>query len=318
MTKGNSILVEAWLHPAAMTVLEAASRVIRQIPAPDADESVRREITGVIASARWRVDGVLMDALPCLLVVGRTGIGVDNVDVGAATERGIAVVNTPDAPSLSTAEHSVSLILALAKRHKQGGRVLRGGGSLQNEPPGVELKGKVLGLVGLGRVGAAVARICSLGLGMTVLAFDPYLAPERAGALGVTHDPPATPETQRLIDANALSVMKPGAYLINCSRGSVVDEAALVDALQSGRLAGAGLDVFDPEPPSPANSLLQMENVVVTPHSASCTDDARRAMGLDAVEQVMAVLDGRRPQNLVNPDVWECDSRDRRLQAASA
>jgi len=295
--------------------------VVERISASAADGAIRDQIAGAIVSARWTVDGSVMDEFPALLVIARTGVGVDNVDLRAATSRGVAVVNTPDAPSLSTAEHAVSLILALAKRHRAGGRILGSGGSLQNQPPGMELRGKVVGLVGLGRVGVAAAGICQHGFGMKVLAFDPLLTPERAVSLGVVMCTevdellresdfvslhlPATPETRRLIDARALAIMRPGAYLVNCSRGSVVDEAALIEALQSGRLAGAGLDVFDPEPPSPSNPLLSMEQVVSTPHTASYTDDARRAMGLAAVEQVLAVLEGRRPGNLVNPEVWE-------------
>jgi D-3-phosphoglycerate dehydrogenase len=333
LTRKNVVLVESQLHPAAMTSLKQSCQVMTEVPAKAVSEAISSEIKAAIVSARWHVDGGVLDRFPVLLVIARTGIGVDNVDVEAATDRGVAVVNTPDAPSRSTAEHSVSLLMALAKRHRTGLRILTTGGSLQNEAPGIELEGKVLGLVGLGRVGAAMATICRSGLGMKVIAYDPYLPSQRAAALGVALKEdldellresdfvslhlPATAQTHRIIDARALAVLRPGTYLINCSRGSLIDEQALVEALSSGRLAGAGLDVFDPEPPSPANPLLQMENVVVTPHAASYTDDARRGMGLAAVEQVLAVLHGRRPKNLVNPDVWVCESRYHRVMASS-
>ncbi len=310
------VLVEAWLHPAARKRLEEGSRVVGRTSALAGDSALRLQIQGAIVSARWKVDGSVMDEYPALLVIARTGVGVDSVDLQAATTRGVAVVNTPDAPSLSTAEHAVSLMLALAKRHPAFGRIVRSGGSLQNQPPAMELMGKVVGLVGLGRVGTAAARICQQGFGMKVLAFDPFLARERATSLNITLCDnlddllresdfvslhlPATQQTRHLIDSHALAKMKPGAYLVNCSRGSLVDEAALREALQSGRLAGAGLDVFEPEPPSPTNPLLSMEQVVATPHSASYTDDARRNMGLAAVDQVLAVLGGRKPDNLVN------------------
>jgi phosphoglycerate dehydrogenase-like enzyme len=198
--------------------------------------------------------------------------------------------------------------------------------ALISEPPVIELRGKVLGLVGLGRIGRKMAQLCGSGLGMEVLAYDPHISPADAAPLNVTlcttlgnmlrmadfvsiHCPPSE-STRGMIDADALAAMKSSAYLVNCARGMIVDEPALVEALRAGTIAGAGLDVYDPEPPAPDNPLLAMENVVATPHSAGYTDGCQLAMGMGVAEQVLAVLSGKRPANLVNPTAW--DSPDRR------
>jgi D-3-phosphoglycerate dehydrogenase len=286
-----------------------------------------------IIGPTWRFTGDLLDQLSNLLVIGRPGIGVDNIDLEAATERGVAVVNTPDGPTISTAEHAVSLLLALAKRHKPASRLLTEGGSFIDEPKLLEVCGMTLGLVGLGRVGKRVARICSQGLGMKVVAFDPYVRAEQAVELGVTlysdlfevlrmsdfvslHCPPSK-ETKGMIDAKAFAAMKPTAFIINCARSSILDETALIAALQAGRIAGAGMDVFDPEPPDRNHPLLHMQNVVATPHTAGFTEGALRAMGMGVAEEVLAVLRGVRPANLVNPAVWEAPNR-RRIQVLKA
>jgi D-3-phosphoglycerate dehydrogenase len=286
-----------------------------------------------IIGPTWRFTGDLLDQLSNLLVIGRPGIGVDNIDLEAATERGVAVVNTPDGPTISTAEHAVSLLLALAKRHKPASRLLTEGGSFIDEPKLLEVCGMTLGLVGLGRVGKRVARICGQGLGMKVVAFDPYVRAEQAVELGVTlysdlfevlrmsdfvslHCPPSK-ETKGMIDAKAFAAMKPTAFIINCARSSILDETALIAALQAGRIAGAGMDVFDPEPPDRNHPLLHMQNVVATPHTAGFTEGALRAMGMGVAEEVLAVLRGVRPANLVNPAVWEAPNR-RRIQVLKA
>lgn len=274
-----------------------------------------------IISSLVDANGEFMDRTgPGLRVIARPGIGVDNVDVPAATERGILVVNTPDAPTESTAEHTVALLLALAKRVTAGDRSLRGDELPRAHLLGAELRDRVLGVVGFGRIGRRVAEICGQGLKMQVIAHDPYIDPAQVTAPGVepvssldvllarsdlvTLHTALTPETRHLIGERELRLMKPGAYLINASRGPVIDEAALVRALQEGHLAGAALDVFDPEPPEADNPLLRMANVVVTPHIASYTDRGTEAMGLGAVEQVLQVLRGERPPNLLNPEAW--------------
>jgi D-3-phosphoglycerate dehydrogenase len=268
-----------------------------------------------------RVDGALMDHLgPKLKAVCRPGIGVDTVDLNAATERGILVINTPDAPTESTAEHAVALLMAVAKRVMTGDMYLRGNSEISREDMlGTELLDRTLGVVGYGRIGRRVAEICALGLRMNVIVYDPFVdvnqpTPERIqltrdldGLLRqanfVTLHVPFMPETHHLINERTLALLQPGSYLVNASRGPVVDEAALIRALQSGHLAGAGLDVFDPEPPLADNPLLKMKNVVVTPHIASGTDRGVYAMMHGVADQIIQILNGERPPSIVN-NVW--------------
>ena len=267
-------------------------------------------------------DGEFMDrAGPALKIIARHGIGVDNVDIPAATERGILVVNTPDAPTESTAEHAVALLLSLAKRIAAGDMSLRGADVPRPQLMGTEVKGRVLGVIGCGRIGRRVAEICAVGLKMRVMTYDPHCADwgDAAGlnlevvddldtllsqADFITLHPSLSPETHHLIGERELRLMKPGAYLINTSRGPVVHEEALAVALAEGHLAGAALDVFDPEPPSPEHPLFRLSNVVVTPHIASFTDLGYRAMAEGAVEQVLQALRGERPPHLLNPEAW--------------
>ncbi len=310
------VWVERQLDPAALARLEAAAEVITggdlaELPGADA----------VIISSLPRANAAFMDrAGPTLKVIARAGIGVDNVDIPAATERGILVVNTPDAPTESTAEHAVAMLLAVAKRVVAGDMQLRGADIPRPALKGTEVRGRVLGIVGLGRIGRRVAEICGQGLKMHVLAYDPYVARERAAELGVemvdqletllaradfvTLHTALTPETRHLIGERELRLMKQGAYLINVSRGPVVDEEALIRVLKEGHLAGAALDVFDPEPPAPENPLLHMRNVVVTPHIGSFTDLGVKALSEGAVTQVLQVLRGERPPFLLNPEAW--------------
>jgi D-3-phosphoglycerate dehydrogenase len=312
----SRVWVEAGLHQDALTQLEAAVKVIT-----DTGLSCPPEVDAVILSSRPTADAAFMDQAGARLkVIARTGIGVDNIDIMAATQRGILVVNTPDAPTESTAEHAVALLLALSKRVVAGDMSLRGAEIRRPQLMGTEVRGRVLGVVGFGRVGRRVAEICRQGLGMRVIAYDPYVDPATVTALGVevvddlyalltqadfvTLHPALTSETHGLIGERELRRMKPGAYLINVSRGPVVDEAALVRALEDGHLGGAGLDVFDPEPPAPDNPLLCMSNVVVTPHIGSYTDLGSKALGEGAVQQVLQVLRGEQPPFLLNPTVW--------------
>ena len=279
-------------------------------------------VAGVILGVEPMADGIFMDqAGNGLKVIARHGIGVDNVDLDAATKRGILVVNTPDAPTESTAEHAVALLLALAKQVVAGDSNLRGTANIpHNQLQGTEVRGRTLGVVGFGRIGRRVAEICGSGLQMRVIAYSPHIDPVQAVALGVeavtsletlleqadfvSLHPAFTPETQHLIGKVELRRMKSTAFLINVSRGPVVDETALIEALETEKLAGAAMDVFDPEPPSPDNPLFQMPNVVATPHVSSFTDLGREAMSQGAVEQVLQVLRGEQPPSLVNPEAW--------------
>ena len=263
----------------------------------------------------------LMDTIPDLKVIARTGIGVDRVNIAAATERGIAVVNTPDAPSVPTAEQTFALLLSVAKQIKPSEAKLRASaGNYHGTHNAVELSGRTLGLAGFGRIARLVAKMAQ-GFNMKVISFDPFVHSDVAEAAGVslvgsleellenadivsTHTP-LLPETQQMMNVQRFAKMKPGSIFINAGRGGLVDEAALIDALQSGHLYGAGLDVTDPEPAEPSNPLLSMENVVVTPHVASATPEGKTRMFVGAVEQVVQVLKGEKPPHLVNPEVWK-------------
>lgn len=308
--------MERRLADAALARLEAVADVIT-----GGDMAQLPGVEAVIVSSIPRIDGAFMDRVgPSLKVVARPGIGVDNIDIPAATERGILVINTPEGPTESTAEHAVALLLALSKRVVLGDRQLRGEDIARSELLGTEGRGRTLGVVGFGRIGRRVAEICALGLKMRVLAYDPYADPGLAAALGVelvsdldellrqadfvTLHPALTPETYHLIGERELRLMKRGAYLINVSRGAVVDEAALIRVLEEGHLAGAALDVFDPEPPSPDNPLLRMRRVVATPHIGSFTDLGLARMGEGVVDQLLQIFRGERPTHLLNPEAW--------------
>jgi D-3-phosphoglycerate dehydrogenase len=277
----------------------------------------------IIVEGATFVTGEVMDRVgPHLRVIARPGIGVDRVDLEAATERGILVVNAPDGPTESTAEHAIALMLALCKQVMVGDRVLRSGRPfprLIEMPLGFEVSDAVLGLIGLGRIGSRVAAIAK-ALGMRVLAFDPYIPPERVGVLDVELVPtlaellpraqivsihsPATPATRHMLNAETLKLMPKGSYLINVARGALVDEAALLDALRSGHLAGAAVDVYDPEPTVANHPLFSLPNTICTPHIAAYTTAAVLRMQVTACQQIASALRGERPMHLVNAAVW--------------
>lgn len=276
----------------------------------------------IIAGSRVRYDGALMDQAPGLRVIARSGIGIDNLSLPDATARGVAVCNAPDGPTISTAEHAIALLMAATKFLKRNENSLRDGRKHDffGENQGLELAGQQLGLVGMGRIGSRVARVAR-AMDMNVVVYDPYISAERAAELGVTLVPtleallstsdvvslhlPATPETRHLINARSLARMKPGAFLINTARGALIDESALIQALDSGRLAGVGLDVFDPEPPDLENPLLHRDNVIATPHVASATGAGKDRLWRTAIAQAIQVLRGERPPHLLNPEVWD-------------
>lgn len=248
-----------------------------------------------------------------LKVIGRAGVGVDNVDVDAATRRGIVVANAPDSTVVSAAEHTIGLLVALARNIPQAHAALKQGRWERSRWGGIELADKTLGVLGFGRIGRQVARR-ALGLGMRVVAYDPFVAPERFRELGAEHMEtpedvlraaefltlhlPLTDETRGFVDAQALAQMRDGVRIVNAARGELVVEAALADAVRSGKVAGAALDVFSAEPYS--GELLELDNVVVTPHLAASTEEAQDRAGMIVAEQVVAALEGGLVTNAVN------------------
>jgi D-3-phosphoglycerate dehydrogenase len=318
--------VWAWraLQPGALAVLEGlASVFVTSVGERNDWYAEASTADGILVSGVAFVTDEVMDRIgPRLRIIARAGIGVDRIDLGAATRRGILVVNSPDGPTESTAEHTIALLLNLCKRVMVGDRILRSGQLFPALPdliPGFEVFGAVLGLIGLGRIGSRVATIAQV-LGMKVVAFDPFIAPERAKRLGVEIVPslaelltrahvvslhcPSTPENRHIINAETLNLMRRGSYLINAARGALVDEEALLEALRSGHLAGAALDVFDPEPPMTNHPLFTLPNTICTPHIASYTTASVLRMEVMACQQIASALRGERPTNLVNAEVW--------------
>jgi D-3-phosphoglycerate dehydrogenase len=248
-----------------------------------------------------------------LKVIGRAGVGVDNVDVEAATRRGIVVANAPESTVVSAAEHTIGLLVALARNIPQAHAALKEGRWERSSHGGVELAGKTLGVLGFGRIGQQVASR-AVGLGMRVVAFDPFVSADRYRELGaervatpgelyaeadfVTLHLPLTDETRGSVGAEAFAAMRDGVRVINAARGELVDEAALVEAVQSGKVAGAALDVFSSEPYS--GPLLELPQVVVTPHLAASTEEAQDRAGVIVAEQVAAALEGKLVPNAVN------------------
>lgn len=316
------IWFERTLPPAYAHLLNGVAEALGPASAtPETPLVALPRAQAIIAAARIQYNGAVMDQAPELRVIARMGIGVDNVDLDAATARKIAVCNVPDGPTISTAEHTVMLILATVKQLPRMNHVWGSGRQIDffNAYDGLEVCGLCLGLIGLGRIGAYVARVAS-ALGMRVVGYDPYISAEKATELGVECAPtleavfdvadivslhlPLTPATRHLVNAARLAQMKPGAYLINTARGGLVDEAALLDALEQGRLHGAGLDVVDPEPPEPDNPLLNRADVIVTPHIGGVTTASRQRLWQMAIMQALQVLRGERPPHLLNPEVW--------------
>ncbi|HEX5682259.1 MAG TPA: phosphoglycerate dehydrogenase [Desulfobacterales bacterium] len=262
------------------------------------------------------IDASVIAAADRLKVIARYGVGFDRVDVAAATQRGIVVTNTPGANSAAVAELTIGLMLALARRVCQANQAVRSG--QWPRISGVGLAGKTVGLVGFGSIGQEVARRLS-SFGCRVLVADPYVSPKEVSAGGairmsldellpvsdfVCLHAAATPVTTGMVNESFLRTMKPGAFLVNTARGELIEEAALAQAIESGRLRGAALDCLRKEPPGIDHPLLQLPQVMVTPHSGAHTDEAVNAMGRMALDACLAVLRGERPAHVINPAVY--------------
>ncbi|MGH2758013.1 MAG: phosphoglycerate dehydrogenase [Actinomycetota bacterium] len=312
---GPRVLVTESIADAGLALLRDAGIVVEERTGLSPEELIATigGFDGLIVRSATKVTRDVIDAGDRLKVVGRAGIGVDNVDVDAATRRGIVVVNTPQGNITSTAEHAVGLILSVARKIPHMHASLAAGRWEKKGYQGRELNGKTLGIVGLGRVGALVAQRCS-ALGMNVIARDPYIAPQRAQRMGIelveldelleradviTLHVVKTPETTHMIGDAELEKAKPGVIIVNVSRGGVIDEEALARAIKAGHVGGAGLDVFEEEPIT-SSPLLDLDNVVVTPHIAGQTSEAQDKAGVIAAEQVLLALRGDFVPNAVN------------------
>jgi len=285
----------------------------------DRSELLQRlaDASGLVVRSATKVDAEMIKAAPGLKVIGRAGIGVDNIDIDAATRAGVLVVNAPAANAMSAAEHTLALLLSQARRVPEADRSVRAGGWERKRLKGVELFGKTLGIIGLGQIGTIVAQR-GAAFGMIVIVYDPFVSEDRAKRIGaqvresleellaesdfVTVHVPRNRETEGLIDAEALAAAKPGIRIVNTSRGGIVDEAALAAAVRSGRVAGAALDVFANEPPE-GSPLFELPEVVLTPHLGASTVEAQDKAGIDVATSMVAALRGELVPDAVNLDL---------------
>lgn len=262
------------------------------------------EYDGLVIRSGTKVTKDVVAAANNLKVVGRAGSGLDNVDIPAATKRGIVVMNTPGGNTVTTAEHTFALLVAMARRVPQADASTKAGKWEKKKFMGMELFNKTIGIIGVGAIGSHVAKLAQ-GMLMTVIAYDAYLSPENASKSGIelvdletlyarsdviTVHTPLTDETRHLINASAIEKMKPGVRIINCARGGIVDEVALCEALQNGEIAAAAFDVFEKEPVDPSNPLLSLENFICTPHLGAATKEAQENVALAVAEQVVDFL----------------------------
>ena len=313
----TQILLSQNIHPDGRKLLDGIFDII--IPENSSQKALLSAVSqaeGIILRTTSSVTAEVIAAAPRLKIISRTGAGVDNVDVQAASDRGILVCNLPAVNNLSVAEHTIAMILSLAKDLPAMDRAVRKcDWGQRNSGRAVELEGKTLGIIGMGNIGSLVARKCRLGLGMKILAYDPYVADKFAAedyrfvsslpelfaqADVVSLHCPNISETQDMVGRELLFSMKSGAWLVNCARGGVVNEQALYEVLRDRKIAGAALDVFMKEPPPEDCPLLTLDNVIVSPHSAALSQEATVRMSTEAAQAVVDFFCGRRPKHVYN------------------
>ncbi len=315
----SKVLVTEEIAESGLQLLKEAGHVVEVRTGMGRDELLEAvsDAEALIVRSGTRVGADVFEAAASLRVVGRAGIGVDNIDLEAATKKGVVVVNAPQSNTLSAAEHTMALMLALCRRIPEADRSVRAGEWNRSAFVGMELADKTLGIVGLGRIGTLVAQR-SLAFGMRIVAYDPYVSPERARQMSVelvsleelceradviSVHLPRTSETVGLIDEERIRSMKPTVRIVNTARGEIVDEEALARALREGRIAGAAVDVFSQEPPPPDHPLLDAPNTILTPHLGASTAEAQDKAGKAVAEQVLAVLRGELVPYAVNVEV---------------
>jgi D-3-phosphoglycerate dehydrogenase / 2-oxoglutarate reductase len=315
------IVIGGQMNADGLALLQAEARVI--VTTEETEDGMIRvaaEADGILFRIRPRCTASLMAACKRLRVVGRHGVGLDTVDIPAATRLGVAVVHAPGSNAQAVAEHALMLMLCCVKRTRQIDRMTRAGDwSAKMRAGNVELAGKTLGIVGVGNIGRRVATFAG-AIGMRVLGYDKYVPADEVRRRGaeptdsleallpqvdvLTCHTPLTEETRQMINARTLALIKAGAIYVNTSRGGVQDERALFEALTRGQLGAAGLDVFEEEPSPVDNPLLNLDNVVVSSHVAGVTVEATRQAAMQVAGEMLRVLRGERPQVLVNPEVW--------------
>jgi len=312
------VLVTDSLSPQGLDLLKSYSEIeVVYTPGikPAELKEALKEADGIVIRSGTKLTADILDGQTRLKVIARAGVGVDNVDLPTATRQGIIVSNTPDGNTLSTAEHSIAMLMALCRCIGPASQTMRIGEWDRKSFTGTQLAGKTIGVVGLGRIGVAVAKRC-VGLEMTVLGYDPFMSEERAAENGielyrnvdemlvkcdfVTVHTPLTDETRNLINATRLAAMKKGVRLVNCARGGIINENDLADAIESGHVAGAALDVFSKEPPPADFRLTKLPQVLSTPHLAASTDEAQEQVALEAADIVANFLTKNEIRSAVN------------------
>ncbi|WP_409289026.1 phosphoglycerate dehydrogenase [Peribacillus sp. SCS-37] len=307
------VLVSDAIKPEGLApLLEAPNIELYQQPASKSTDLLK-DIDALLVRSETKVTEELMEAMPKLKIIARAGVGVDNIDVSAATKRGIVVINAPDGNTISTAEHTFAMMASLARHIPQAHSSLKSGQWKRKEYVGTELYGKDLGIVGMGRIGGEIAKRAK-AFGMNVLVYDPFFSVERARQLNVqsvsleelmqnadfiTVHTPLTEETRGLINRDTLSLCKKGVYLLNCARGGIIDEDALYEAIVTGQAAGAALDVFVEEPPF-GNKLLELDKVITTPHLGASTREAQLNVAAQVAGEVLQYLNGSPVANSIN------------------
>ncbi len=311
------ILVSDPLSEEGLKILKEVKEFQVDVKTELKPEILKEEIKNydaLIVRSATKVTKDIIGAAKNLKVIGRAGVGLDNVDLEAATQKGIIVMNTPGGNTISTAEHTTSMILALSRNIPQANASTKKGEWKRSKFMGVELYGKALGIIGLGRIGTEVAKR-ALSFGMKILAYDPFLSREVAENLGIevaelkdllarsdyiTVHTPLTEETKHLISTKEFGLMKTGVRIINCARGGIIDEAALLNAIKEGKVAAAALDVFEKEPLPPDSELLKLDNVIVTPHLGASTEEAQVNVAIEVAEIVRDALLGKGIRNAAN------------------
>ncbi|WP_170140771.1 NAD(P)-dependent oxidoreductase [Oceanobacillus arenosus] len=325
------VILNAMLHSAGEEFLAERNIQIEKVPMdspiPNANviEKVK-DADGLIVRLPAGVNRELIEAAPQLKVIATSGTGSDHIDINASNEHNIPVVNNAGVGALPVAEHAVGLMLALGKRIVTSEQQLRKKGWVSreqflNEKIGTELSGKTIGIIGFGFIGQTLAKILKNGFGVELLVYDPVISNEMIESAGATQcdsvkelseksdyvsiHVPHNKHTHHLINREILDSMKPSAFLINCARGGVIDQDELVKAIKEKRIAGAGIDVFPEEPPQLSDEIFSLNEVIVTPHIAGITEETNRKLSLSAAKQVLQVLEGEKPESLVNVAVWE-------------
>ncbi len=272
------------------------------------------EYDGIVVRSRTKLNKDVIDKADNLKIIARAGVGVDNIDLDAATEKGIMVVNSPESTSITVAEHTMGLLLTLARKLSIADKSVKEGKWEKKKFMGTELRNKTLGVIGMGRIGSQVVNRCK-AFEMDAIVYDPYLPEEVANQMGVvltdletvlknadfiTIHVPLTPETKHLISDHEFDIMKDTAFIANCARGGIIDEEALYNALSNNKIGGAALDVYEDEPPAEDSKLFELENIVLTPHIAASTKEAQRDAAIIVADEIIELANGGTPQNVLN------------------